>query len=239
MTRRQKVSYPITSLMRPQTKVDLIMEVDFINDRIDVRSSMALDLDQTRVILTQPSNPILKSMVGHKIDATFVAPSPDTQEVKRWGWVTQIVDVISNYRLNVNMVLPVVAVSAPQPGQLTEANNRLDYRLTTLSRSDISIQTHPSFGRINLVDFSAGGALITVPPPPQAELGMRLWFTLFFPSDVTINGEAEVIRIAYDPASDNLVRIGLKFHDLDLNATRTLQRMVNHFMLQEQRKRVR
>ena len=218
------------------------MEVDFINDRIDVRSTMAMDVDQEKVILAQPALPVLKSMIGHKVDATFVAPDPATREIKRWGWPTQILEVVNNFKFNEDLSgtpHQVVITAAPQPGQLTETNNRLDYRLTISSREDISIQTHPSFGRISLVDFSAGGALITVPAPPQAELGMRLWFTLFFPNDVTVNGEAEIIRINYEPEIDRFVRIGLKFHELDLNATRTLQRMVNHFMLQEQRQRSR
>jgi c-di-GMP-binding flagellar brake protein YcgR len=120
----------------------------------------------------------------------------------------------------------------------------MDYRLTIVSNDHISIQTHPSFGRVILFDFSAGGVLIGVPAPPMANMGMRLWFTLFFPNfmsqggQTTINGEAEVVRISHTPG-EPIAKLGLKFHELDLNATRALQKAINYYMLEEQRIRNR
>jgi c-di-GMP-binding flagellar brake protein YcgR len=75
-------------------------------------------------------------------------------------------------------------------------------------------------------------------------MGMRLWFTLFFPNfktaggQTTINGEAEVVRISYAPG-DQMAKLGLKFHELDINATRSLQKAINYYMLEEQRIRNR
>ena len=136
-----------------------------------------------------------------------------------------------------------VKISLPPSGQLSATNARMDYRIQIPSTDKVTIQTHPSFGRITLLDFSAGGVLIKVPAPPQATLGMKLWFTLFFIGQAgqeqnTVNGGAEVVRIMYDPG-DTTAKVGLKFFDLDLSATRAMQKAINFYMLEEQRIRNR
>jgi c-di-GMP-binding flagellar brake protein YcgR len=73
---------------------------------------------------------------------------------------------------------------------------------------------------------------------------MRLWFTLFFPvatevgRQTTINGEAEVVRVTMEEG-EQMAKAGLKFLDLDLSATRALQKAINFYMLEEQRARGR
>jgi hypothetical protein len=242
----KKSQIPIDRLLRPQTKLDLIFDVDLINDFIDVRSASVLDITPNSIIVTQANPPILKSMIGRAMEATFVSRDPVSSQVVRWGWHGQILDVVGNYLLHKDSkeFIQAVALSRPASGGLTETNARMDYRLSIGSDRKITIQTHPSFGRISLLDFSAGGVLIGIPVPPQAKVGMRLWFTLFFPlqtapgQQTTINGEAEVVRIVYEPG-DREARVGLKFNDLDLNATRALQKAINFYMLEEQRVRSR
>jgi c-di-GMP-binding flagellar brake protein YcgR len=140
--------------------------------------------------------------------------------------------------------MTAVVISRPAPGGLTQTNARMDYRLSVTGDRKISIQTHPSFGRVSLLDFSAGGALIAIPRPPQAQVGMRLWFTIFFPvlndagQQTTINGEAEVRRVSLEE-SEQVAHVGLKFLGLDLSATRALQKVINYYMLEEQRGRAR
>jgi hypothetical protein len=46
------------------------------------------------------------------------------------------------------------------------------------------------------------------------------------------------VRISYVPG-DPLAKLGLKFQELDLNATRALQKAINYYMLEEQRIRNR
>jgi hypothetical protein len=242
----KKSQIPIDRLLRPQTKLDLIFDVDLINDFIDVRNASVLDITPNSIIVTQANPPILKSMIGRAMEATFVSRDPVSSQVVRWGWHGQILDVIGNYLLHKDSkdLIQAVALSRPVSGGLTETNARMDYRLSIGGDRKITIQTHPSLGRISLLDFSAGGVLIGIPVPPQAKVGMRLWFTLFFPlqtapgQQTTINGEAEVVRIVYEPG-DREARVGLKFNDLDLNATRALQKAINFYMLEEQRARSR
>ena len=242
----RKNNEEISQVLRPQTRLDLIFDVDLINDFIDVRSAMVLDITPNGIIISQSDPPILKSMVGRSLEATFIRRETVSYEVIRWGWHCQVKEVILNYKVRPDDAegMQVVVISAPGLGGLTETNARMDYRLTITSEKRISIQTHPSFGRVTLLDFSAGGVLIGIPRPPQAKVGMRLWFTLFFPlqsspgQQTTINGEAEVVRITQD-AAEQFARVGLKFLDLDLTATRSLQKAINFYMLEEQRSRNR
>ncbi len=241
-----KSNVSIDRVLKPQTRLDLIFDVDLINDFIDVRSAMVLDITDTRIVIGQSDPPVLKSMVGRSLEATFVSRDVVTSEVMRWGWRSQIMEFIPAYRLHKSASaeesIQALALSRPAVGALTETNARMDYRLSIGADKKISIQTHPSFGRISLLDFSAGGVLIAIPRPPQATVGMRLWFTLFFPlpsasgQQTTINGEAEVVRVTAHEG-DSHAKIGLKFMDLDLNATRALQKAINHYMLEEQRNR--
>lgn len=236
----------IDRVLRLQTKLDLILDVDLINDFIDVRSAVVLDIADNKIIISQAEPPILKSMVGRSLEVTFVSRDLVTSEVMRWGWRGQIMEFIPHYRLHKDNpdTVTAIALSRPAVGTLTETNARMDYRLSIGADKKISIQTHPSFGRVNLLDFSAGGVLISTPKPPQAKLGMKLWFTLFFPlpsspgQQTTVNGEAEVVRVTAND-DEPTARVGLKFMDLDLNATRSLQKAINFYMLEEQRNRNR
>lgn len=244
----KKSNVPIDRVLRLQTRLDLIFDVDLINDFIDVRSAMVLDITDSRIIITQSDPPVLKSMVGRSLEATFVSRDLVTSEVMRWGWRCQITEFIPRYRLQKDApeseTIQALALSRPAVGALTETNARMDYRISIGTDKKISIQTHPSFGRVHLLDFSAGGVLIAIPKPPQAKVGMRLWFTLFFPlpsasgQQTTINGEAEVVRVTADEDAPQ-AKVGLKFMDLDLNATRALQKAINFYMLEEQRNRNR
>lgn len=243
MTEALKRSHiSIDQVLRPQARLDLIFDVDLINDYIDVRSAMVQETTNRSVIISQSDPPIQRSMVGRSLEATFVRRDSVTSEVTRWGWRCQVMEFLTAYKMRAEdtETVPAVCISLPGAGGLTETNARMDYRLSITGDKKISIQTHPSFGRVNLLDFSAGGVLIGVPRPPQTKVGMRLWFTLFFPvqsspgQQTTINGEAEVVRVTTNQG-EQFARVGLKFLDLDLNATRALQKAINFYMLEEQR----
>ncbi|MDR1656457.1 MAG: PilZ domain-containing protein [Deltaproteobacteria bacterium] len=243
MAETQLTKWSIDRLLKPNTRIDLILDIDLINDRIDVRNGVVYDISEQHVIISQTDPLMTKSMVGRELQVTFVGREPISGEILRWGWSGRIIK-IDKYKLNDSELVQAIYLSVPIAGEINETNARMDYRLNIVSNDHISIQTHPSFGRVVLFDFSAGGVLIGVPAPPQATMGMRLWFTLFFPNfqtpagQTTINGEAEVVRISYTPG-DQMAKLGLKFHELDMNATRALQKAINYYMLEEQRIRNR
>ncbi|MDR3152724.1 MAG: PilZ domain-containing protein [Deltaproteobacteria bacterium] len=243
MAESKKTTWSIDRLLKPNTRIDIILDIDLINDRIDVRYGSVYDITDQYVIISQTDPLMTMSMSGRDVEVTFVGREPVSGEILRWGWTGRIAK-IGPYALNQNENVQAVYITAPREGEISETNARMDYRLTIVSNDQISIQTHPSFGRIVLYDFSAGGCLIGVPAPPQVSLGLVLYFTLFFPNfmtqgkQTTINGEAEIVRVSYAPG-EPVAKLGLKFRDLDLNSTRTLQKAINYYMLEEQRIRHR
>lgn len=240
MTKKPKLE----SLLLHQTKIDLIFDVDLINDMIDVRNTKLLEIKDDKIIVSQTSPPVLKSLIRRTLEATFVRQDPTTSEIIRWGWRCQIKEILTDYKLRADDTEyePAFSLTLPVDGDPTETNARLDFRLNSENENHIIVQTHPSFGRVILLNFSAGGMLIGVPSPVQATEGTKLWFTLFFPDPTnpghqnTINGEASVVRVLSFP-SEPIARIGLKFLELDLNASRTLQKTINYYMLEAQRHR--
>lgn len=227
-------------VLRPGVKLNLLFDVDLINDFTDARSAMVLAMTERSIIIGQTSTPIARSMAGSVLGASFVCRNPANGALLRLGWHCQIQKVISGHRLRPTDTQPteVVAVSRPAPGGLVETNSRMDYRLRITRDQNISIQTHPSFGLVHLMDFSAGGLLIGIPRPPQAEVGRRLWFTLFFPPQAPIghiNGEAEVLRVTVEEG-EQFARLALKFIDMDLNTTRALQKLINFYLQEEQQR---
>jgi hypothetical protein len=247
MAEQPKVSAAtLEQVLKLRTQLELIFDVDLIRESIDVRKATVLDISAERIIITQADPPILKSMIGRSPEATFVRRDPVTGDVIRWGWQAQIKEIIENYKSQPDdaQAVTALAIACPSEGGLTQANARMDYRISVTDDRKVSIQTHPSFGRVRLLDFSACGVLIAIPRPPQAKVGTRLWFTLFFPvlstagQQTVINGEAEVRWFSLDE-DEQAARVGLKFLDLDLSSTRALQKAINHYMLEEQRARGR
>ena len=242
----QKDKDSLMQLLRPHTPLELIFNVDLINNNIDVRNAIIYEITPDSIIISQSETPLLKSTIGCSLEATFLYRDPVTSEVIRWGWHCQVEKFIPNYFLSEESDTPVTAVvlSSPSPDSIIATNARLDYRLRSTEGKKVNIQTHPTFGKINLLDFSAGGVLIAVPQPVQIPVGKRIWVTLIFPfpntppnaeensKEATISGEVEVVRITILEGVA-MAQIALKFVDLDLTSNRTLQKAVNFYMMEE------
>lgn len=114
----------------------------------------------------------------------------------------------------------------------------MDYRLNTPEDRKISIQIYPSFDRVSLFDFSTGWILIAIPRPPQTKTNIKLWFTLFPPmaslldQQSSVNGKTEIIQITINKGNQ-ITRVGLIFLNLNLSATRALQKVINYYMPEE------
>jgi hypothetical protein len=119
----------IDQILGPGTQVELIFDVNLIKDFIDVRTATVLEMVDDYIIITQASPPALKSMVGSSPEATFVRRDSVTGEVLRWGWRTQIEEIVENYRPKPIDDLPhdeqpmtALIISCPSVGGLTATN---------------------------------------------------------------------------------------------------------------------
>jgi len=239
-------SIDISRLLRPQNRLDLILSSDVITGQADVRSSMVLDISGDAVTAAQTDPPILKSMTDRVVEASVVHHNMLTYESSRWGWTSRILGLQNDYRLNPNdadsFPVSVVFLSPPPKGGLTKTNVRQAYRLD-LAGKDIEFSLNPSKAKVTLANFSTGGVMVETPAPPAFTLGQELTYSITFPAgadfpETTIDGQAAVVRMEYEPGN-RTARLGLQFRDLKVNSARALQKIINSFMLEEQRKRNR
>lgn len=236
----------LSRLLRPQSRLDLIVNSDLITGQADVRGSMVLDITGEAVIAAQTDPPVLKSMTDRVIEASIVHHNLLTYESTRWGWTSRILGIKNDYRLNAkdqgSMPAAVIFLSPPPKSGLTKANVRQAYRLD-LTGKDIQFSLSPSQAKVTLANFSTGGVLVETPAPPAFSLGQELTYSITFPEtedfpETTIGGDAVVVRMDYEP-DRKIARLGLKFRDMTVNSARALQKIINSFMLEEQRKRNR
>ena len=235
----------VEKLLRLQTKLDIILSSDLWGGQSDVRGSIVVDMTPQMIAVAQTSPPILKSMTGKEIEATFVHRDLTTSEYRRWGWNSRILGLNNEYRpLGDKSGLPpvqAVLIALPAKGDLKSTNVRLDYRLTVRQNDGIAVQTKPTPQEAALLNFSAGGVMLETLGPPQVESGAKLHVNLTFPwpdekSPTAISCRAEVVRINYQPGAPH-TRLGLKFLEMNTETNRTLSKIINHYMLAEQRRR--
>ena len=238
---------PAARLLRPQTRIDLILEVDYFTGHTDVRNSIILDLTPQKVILAQTSPPILKSMIGREVEATIVHHNLITYEAIRWGWTAAIRGLDGHYKLDPDdpeaQPIHIVELSRPDRAELQKSNARQAYRLEASGREGIAVTIQPEIAPVWLINFSAGGLMLGTPPPPAYTLGQELAFQLTFPAEAPlpvnlIKGQATVVRQEFD-RGDKSARLGLQFHELSQEGARALPKIINYYMLEEQRRRNR
>ncbi|MDR2947448.1 MAG: PilZ domain-containing protein [Candidatus Adiutrix sp.] len=247
-TAPKKTARPVdpSRLLRVQNRLDLILSEDLVSGLADVRSSMILDLSDTAVTAAQTDPPILKSMTDRVIDASIVHHDLKTYEPSRWGWTCRILGQRNDYRLNPqdpdSFPVSVVFLSPPPPDGLTKANVRQAYRLD-LSGKDIALTISPAESPVKLVNFSTGGVMLESRAPHEFRLGQALNYVITFPptddfAETTLRGEAVVVRMEYDQ-QQRAAKLGLKFREVNVTSSRDIQKIINYYMLEEQRKRNR
>jgi PilZ domain len=224
--------------LRPQAKIDLILTLDPLLDLIDVRSTIVYAVEEARVILAQPEPPIVPSRVGNEVEATLLIRERRTGELRRWGYLTTIREIIRAYRLYKDdpITQQAVVIGAPV-GELVESNLRLHYRIRVAPRYGIAMTVEAFPGPVTIHDISGGGALISAPALEGVSKGGRFTFTLSFPDHPPITGEAEVRRLVFRGKGTQPVAVGVKFVSLDVASARVLQRAISSLMLEEVRDR--
>ena len=244
---KQPRTVEIDKLIRPQSRVDLILNQDLMTGQSDVRSSMILDVTPEAIVIAQCDPPLLRSMVGREIEATIVHHDLVTYETSRWGWQTRILGINNEYKLNARnggaVAASVAFLVLPGRGGLTKTNVRQGYRIDVADRDDIKLYLAPDMAPVQLLDFSSIGVMLATSMPTAFEIGQAFHLTMIFPEDeqmseVTIDAEVDIVRFEYEPG-DKTAKMGLKYQKMDMAASRTLYKIINYYMLDEQKRRNR
>ncbi len=226
----------IIKALRPQSRLDLILSLDVINESIDVRSSVVYDyLGKNRLIIAQTTPPVRKSMIGQKIEISFLLRDPDTRRLGRYGYRTVIYDLLTDYQFRPGQSEQALVVGLPTTKSVKETSVRLHYRIQPAREHRIDCDIENFFGEVHLVDLSLGGALLSMTAKPTFNAGETLQLKLTL-GDETLRLKGEAVRIFNREGSRNTF-VGVKFIDPDQATQSAIQRAINRVMRTELRAR--
>jgi hypothetical protein len=139
----------------PGYSVDLILQLDLLKDKIDVRRAIIYDVEGDEYILSQTTPPVRPSDMGKIASVTRLIPKGGQR--LRWGFTGTLIDIIRNYRLGSS--LEVLALCVRKTSPLETHNLRMHYRVRPSASWSARIEV--DLMPVNLIDISLGGVLFS------------------------------------------------------------------------------
>ena len=243
----------VERILRPQTKIDIMVEVNNLTGQADIRSSMIMDMDPDRIIAAQTVPPLGKAHLQQNLEVSCVHLNRITSETVRWGWEATVLGLEKEYKLNPDdprsQVVPIISLSRPDnQSKLTKSNVRQAYRLEASQSNGITLTVKPMPATVHLLNFSAGGFMFSAPAPSPYRLGQELSFKLTFPAETllpvrSLSGWAVIVRRELSSGGKTsspwlkFEQLGAKFQNLDSESQLALPKILHYYMLEEQRRR--
>jgi len=221
--------------LTPQKNLDLVLTANMIEDKIDVRQTVILDFEgKDKVIISQTSPPILRSMTGREIEATFIAFDREGGERKRFGFRTKILEHRPNYELRAGVFERAVVISYPQ-GELKESGVRLHFRINPASEHAIKVSLVGIDSRVNLIDISQGGLQISCGRGTPLQENQNITVVLFLKGrPLRLKGE---VRRVFEIEGSRFLFAGIRFVDVESEVAQAIQELTNEIMRSELRAR--
>jgi hypothetical protein len=221
--------------IRPNKLVDLIYDVDFFSDAIDVRRSVIYDVtDDRRVVVAQTDPPILKSAVGRTIEVTFMYTVPGQQSTHRFGYQAKITEYVTQYQLRSETSEPALMLT--YPSVFKESGLRMHYRLEpTISFEVRFCLAEQKDLDLPIIDISLGGARLNLPGHLQVQRHQKLHLKLHL-AGAMYRVSARVQRIIVGEHS-GFHQVGVQFLDLDDQCKQQLNLMIQAHARQQLRQR--
>ena len=139
----------------PGSNVDIVLDFDWLNEKIDVRRATVYDLNDERIVLSQTDPPTARYNIGKKVKITYLLMEKD-------GWVRygingRLVKIVTDYRLSGSETVQAIVI-IPEPGR-EFFNLRLFYRLEP--PLDCGLALFLKKEEVNIINISLGGAKFT------------------------------------------------------------------------------
>ncbi|MBN2255606.1 MAG: hypothetical protein JW736_07855 [Deltaproteobacteria bacterium] len=143
------------SQLRPGAKADVVIAVDYIKEKIDVRRSLIYDVIDDNIILSQTSPPVSSHYVGTRVVVTYLVRKDN--EYIRYGYEGTVAEIIRNYRLTSSEKVSAFVVRIK--GYPARFNVRMHFRVRPGSASGLTLTI--SGEKMAIIDISIGGAKVT------------------------------------------------------------------------------
>jgi hypothetical protein len=162
-------------ILRPGLTIALVVEIDMIREKIDVRSSTIYDIAGKEFIIAQPESRLTASRI--KSTATLTYLVREKGAYVRYGFSSEIVRFIPDYKLSSSQFVPAIVV-VPK-SRAKPFNLRFNYRIEPPSSFPLNL----SFSGYSspIINISLGGVLVTTPRETEStfEVGRIEKMTLF------------------------------------------------------------
>ena len=194
----------------PGSNVDIVLDFDWSEETIDVRSATVYDLDDKRIILSQTSPPIGIYSIGKRVNVTYLVREKDGPA--RYCITGRLAEIVRDYRLSGSGTAEALVI-IQEPGR-ERFNLRLFYRLEPPADSGIVLFLNEE--KVNILDISIGGAKFTHrkdhPVKPKKMLKLILQV-----GEESFDVKAQVVRIF--PVSGRMAKklesVAVQFLNLD------------------------
>ena len=108
-------------------KVFVILHKDTLRERIDVRGSEVLGLEDDVLFLAQTRAPVDRGMIGTSFEVAMLLDAD--QALRPVGYVARLLDIRADYPGAGGVTMPALAVSAPGAEDYFETSLRMHYRV--------------------------------------------------------------------------------------------------------------
>ena len=150
--------------LEPECRAFVVLHKDPLRERIDVRVSRVLHLEEDVLFLAQTEPPVPRSLSGESFEVALLCPDGAGRK-RPVGYVARLLDVREDYPLEDRVTLTLaLAVTAPRPGDFFETSLRMHHRVPVDDEMNIVIRLE-GHENVDLLDFSAGGARVRVHLP--------------------------------------------------------------------------
>jgi len=194
----------------PGSKVDIVLDFDWLNEKIDVRRAVVYDLNDKRIVTSQTAPPAGSYNVGKKVKITYLLMGKD-------GWVRygingRLIRIVPDYRLSGSETAQAIEI-IPEPGR-EFFNLRLFYRLQP--PLDCGLALFLKKEKMNILNISLGGVKFThskdYPIVPKSRLNLTLQI-----DEQNYDIEAEAMRVSSVSGRmrRELEAVAVKFLNLD------------------------
>jgi hypothetical protein len=223
MIREERGVVPSTVMnIAPGSNVELVLEMDVLKEKIDVRRAIIHDIEGDRYILSQTTPLVRPSDLGKVARVTRLTRKGD--QLQRWGFSGRLEEIIREYPLISSRTVPALSIRKTSPFETF--NLRMHYRVRPGSEwsSRIEVDSMP----VNLIDISLGGALFSHGLEKPFEYNSTLEVT-YTGSDGTRHPMPAVVRRVWTPPDERysgLEFVAIRFTYLGKELERELAREI-------------
>ncbi len=206
----------------PGSSVDLILQLDPLKEKIDVRRAIIYDVEGDEYILSQTVPPVRFSEIGKTAGVTRVIRQDG--EPVRWGFSGTLFDIVRNYQLG--SAREVLALCIRKTSRFETYNLRMHYRVRP--GAEWSARIEVDLMPVNLIDISLGGALFTHSSGKTLKPGSQVQVTYTGINEIQHPIRAVVKRSWSPPESRTagLEYVAVQFVGMDKDLARELGREI-------------